>query len=120
MLEFLTSILSFIPGLSSIATSWINDAYNAKVTEYVTKLQVNEAQAAAIIEMEQAVQTKWWFVAAIPPLFAVPFVAYLWRAVLYDNVIMDGATSTPPLHGDLQTIFVMVLSFYFIKGFSTR
>lgn len=120
MLTMIMGVLKFIPGLTNFATTWLNDAYNAKVTEYVTRLQVNEAQAAAIIAMQEAVQVRWWFVAAIPPLFAMPFCLYIWRAVVWDNVIQDGATSTPALGGDLQTIFLMILTYYFMKGLSTR
>lgn len=120
MLTMIMGVLKFIPGLSNFATTWLNDKYNAQVTEYTARLQVNEEQAAAIIAMEQAVQTRWWFVAAIPPLMALPFVGYLWKSVFWDNVVLGGEGSTPALHGDLQTIFIMILSYYFIKGFSTR
>lgn len=120
MLALIGSIIQFIPGLTSLGQTWINSAYNAKVTEYVTKLNVDAATAQSIIAMEQAVQVRWWFVAAIPPLFALPFIFYIWRAVVWDNVVLGGEGSTPALHGDLQTIFLMVLSFYFIQGFRSR
>lgn len=120
MLLLIGKLFSVIPGLTSLGQSWIDDHYNAQVTEYTTRLNVSRDQALAIIQMQEAVQTKWAFVAAVPPLFALPFVLYIWRAVVWDNVVLGGEGSTPALHGDLQTIFIMILSYYFIKGFSTR
>lgn len=118
MLLLLGQLVSFIPGLTSLGTSWINASYNAKVDEIVAKTGASRDVALGVIQMQQAVQTRWWFVAAIPPMFAMAFVVYVWKAVVWDNVIMAGATSTPALNGTLGTVFIMVVAFYFAHGMS--
>lgn len=117
---FLLSLLKFIPGLSGLATTWLTDHYNAQVQEYVERLGVNRDVAVAIIQEQEAVQTKWWFVAAIPPLFALPYVLYTWKAVFWDKVVTGGTTSTDPINGTLGTVFIMIVTFYFVKGFQGR
>lgn len=120
MLGLLGSIISLIPGLSSLGQSWVNAHYNAQVQELQTKLGVQRDVAVSIVNMQEQVQTKWWFVAAIPPLFALPFVIYCWKAIAWDKVIMNGATSTDPITGTLGTVFIMIVTFYFAKGFMGR
>lgn len=117
---FLATILKFIPGLSSLATTWLNDHYNAQVQEYVERLGVNRDVAVAIIQEQEAVQTRWWFVALVPPLFAVPYVIYVWKAIAWDKVVMGGTTSTDPINGSLGTVFIMIVTFYFMRGFQGR
>lgn len=120
MLAFFGQILTFIPGLTKLGQSWVDDHYNAQVAEYTTRLNVSRDQAVAILQMQQAVQTKWWFVAAIPPMFALPYVIYTWKAIVWDKVIMQGATSTDTVGGFLGTVFLMIVTFYFAKGFAGR
>lgn len=118
LLGLVGQFFSFIPGLTSLGQTWVTAAYNAKVQQVVAQIGCDQATAVAIIQMQGQVQTKWWFVAIIPPLFALPYVLYVWRAVVFDNVIMDGATSTPALGGTLATVFIMVVTFYFAHGMS--
>lgn len=120
MFSLLGSLFSIIPGLTSLGQSWVTASYNAQVQEYTTRLNVNRDQAMAILAMQQAVQTKWWFVAIMPPLFALPYVIYTWKAVVWDNVVLGGAGNTPALGGILSTLFLMIVTFYFAKGFSGR
>jgi hypothetical protein len=120
MLLLFGKLFTLIPGLTSLGQSWINDHYNAQTQQLTAKYGLEEGIARQIIVEQEAVQTKWWFVAAIPPLFALPFVIYVWRAIAYDKVWMNGTTSTDPINGSLGTVFIMIVSFYFIKGFAGR
>lgn len=113
ILGVIGGFLQYIPGLVSLGQTWVTASYNAKVTEVTTKLNVDRDTAVALINMQAQVQTKWWFVAAVPPLFAVPYIAYTWKGVLWDNVIMDGSASTPALHGTLSVVYLMVVTYYF-------
>jgi hypothetical protein len=84
------------------------------VIQDVKKTQILEEGAVAttaIVEQGQ-VQTKWWFAAAIPPLFALPFIAYTWKVVVYD--IMLGLGSTAPIGGTVGWVYTMVVGFYFL------
>ena len=116
MLGILGSILSFIPGLTNLGNTWVKAHYDAQVQEIIARTGADRDVAVKLLEMQQAVQTRWWFVAAIPPLFALPYVLYVWRAVFWDNVVLGGAGSTPEIKGILATIFIMIVTFYFYVG----
>jgi hypothetical protein len=119
MIAFLGIIgqfFSLVPGLTGLGQTWINAHYNAQVQQVMAKLNADRDTAVAVLQMQGEVQSKFWFVAAIPPLFALPFVLWVWKAVVWDKLIMDGATSTDPLNGVLSTAFIMILTFYFAAG----
>jgi hypothetical protein len=119
MIAFLGLIGQFfqlVPGLTGLGQTWVKAHYDAQTQQIMARLQCDRDTAVAVLQMQSEVQVKWWFVAAIPPLFALPFVLYVWRCVVWDNVVMGGATSTPALGGNLATIFVMIVTFYFAAG----
>jgi hypothetical protein len=53
-----------------------------------------------------------WFTAAIRPLFALPFIIYLFKVIVWDKVFGWGVTD--PLSKELLDVFKTVLSFYFV------
>jgi hypothetical protein len=87
---------------------------DTKKTEIVTE----GAVAVATIQEQQAVQTKWWFAALIPPLFAIPFVMLTWKLVVYDTML--GWGTTDPLGSTINTVYGMVVGFYFLHVFGKR
>lgn len=114
----LGKVLSFIPGLTSLGETWVKSYYDAQVNEIIAKTGATRDIALGVLQMQQAVQTRWWFVAAIPPLFAMPYVIYVWKAVVWDKIILNGAGSTDPINGTLGTVFIMIVTFYFAHGMS--
>ena len=118
ILGLVGQFFQLIPGLTTLGTTWVNASYNAQVQEITTKLNCTRDEAVALMQMQAQIQTKWWFVAIVPPLFAVPYIAYTWKGVLWDNVIMNGAASTPALHDTLATVYLMVVAYYFGRALS--
>jgi hypothetical protein len=116
LLGFVGQFLQLIPGLTSLGQSWVKGHFDAQTQQIQAKLKCDADMAVAVLQMQGEVQSRWWFVAIIPPAFAIPFVLYVWRCVVYDNVIMGGATSTPALGGILATVFIMIVTFYFAAG----
>lgn len=119
MIAFLGIIgqfFSLVPGLTGLGQEWVKAHYDAQVQQVMAKLNTDRDMAVAVVNMQAEVQSKFWFVAIIPPLFALPYVLYVWKCVAWDNVIMGGASSTPALGGTLATIFIMIVTFYFAAG----
>ena len=48
----------------------------------------------------------------IRPLFALPFVVYLWKLVIWDKVLSLGVTD--PLSQELDDIMMMIIGAYFL------
>jgi|ERR1035437_9219904 hypothetical protein len=48
--------------------------------------------------------------------FAMPWVLYEWRVVVWDNVIMLGTTSTPPIKGEVGSWATTIISCLFGSG----
>ena len=76
----------------------------------------------ARIEGTAQVETKWWFVAILMDLFALPYAVYLWKAVLIDKVVAPimhwhGAwATTDPINGYLMTVFGIIVTGLFMYG----
>lgn len=51
-------------------------------------------------------------------MFAVPYAIYDAKAVLWDNVVMQGRGYTPALHGSLDTINWIIVTGLFMYGFT--
>lgn len=66
------------------------------------------ADAKAIILAEQGA----WYTACIRPLFALPFVIYNGKLVIWDKVL--GWGSTDPLSSELFQIEMIVIGAYFL------
>lgn len=82
---------------------------HAEVTKEVIRAEV-EAQKAGrdILIAEQG----RWYTAIIRPLFALPFVIYIWKLVVWDKVLSLGVTD--PLSAQLSDIMLTVIGAFFI------
>ena len=68
---------------------------------------VNRQTEASIIRQEQG----WWVTALPRPLFALIFLIYIGKCVVWDKVL--GWGSTDPLGSELSTLEYIVVSGYF-------
>lgn len=97
------------------------DAYRAKLTAENTsdriaadlaarELAVEERECALATQVVIAEQGRWY--TALPrPLFALAFIIYAWKVVVWDKVL--GLGTTDPLSGDVAQWAMMVLTAYF-------
>lgn len=97
------------------------DAYRAKLTAENTSEKIAADLAARELGVEQrerelatqAVMAEQgrWFTALPRPLFALAFVIYVWKVVVWDRVL--GLGSTAALTGDVAQWAMIVLTAYF-------
>ena len=97
------------------------DAYRAKLTSENTSEKIAADLAARELALEQrerelatqvliAEQGRWY--TALPrPLFALAFIIYVWKVVVWDTVLGLGVTN--PLSGDVAQWAMIVLTAYF-------
>ena len=97
------------------------DAYKAKLASENTSEKIAADLAARELCVEQrerelsaqiviAEQGRWY--AALPrPLFALAFIIYVWKVVVWDKVL--GWGTTDPLSGDVAQWAMIVLTAYF-------
>ncbi|WP_371346449.1 hypothetical protein [Ancylobacter sp. IITR112] len=80
----------------------------AEVTKESIRAEV-EAQKAGrdLLIAEQG----RWYTAIIRPLFALPFIVYVWKLVVWDKVFGWGVTD--PLSAQLSDIMLTVIGVYF-------
>ena len=112
----ITQIIGWITGgaLDRIG-GHLKDAYLAKqkAQTYEQKLEADltirqlEARQSVLIAEQSNWITRW-----IRPAIAFPFVAYLWKVVLWDKVF--GLGSTDPLSTDLAEIMMVMIGAYFL------
>lgn len=97
------------------------DAYRAKLSADNTTEKITADLAARELDVEQrerelatetviAEQGRWY--TALPrPLFALAFIIYIWKVVVWDKVL--GWGTTDPLTGDVSQWAMIVLTAYF-------
>lgn len=93
----------------------LKDAYLAKKQAQTDeqKLEADilirqlEGREAVLIAEQASGLTRW-----IRPAIAFPFVAYLWKVVLWDKVF--GLGSTDPLSKELAEIMMVMIGAYFL------
>lgn len=97
------------------------DAYRAKLGAENTSEKIAADLAAKELTVEQrerelatqaviAEQGRWY--TALPrPLFALAFIIYVWKVVVWDKVL--GWGTTDPLSGDVAQWAMIVLTAYF-------
>jgi hypothetical protein len=122
----LMAILGLIPGLSSLATAITTAYFNSKVQITTAKIGGDTAVAKAM--MIAAAQTEAsnvdrlkvigssWVLSFLVVGFALPWILYEWRVVVYDNVWMVGATSTPAIGGDVAGWATTIIACLFGSG----
>lgn len=108
MLILFSAILAFLGPVVNTVFKFLGAVQTTKQTEIVQE----GAVAVATIQEQAAVQTKWWFAALIPPLFAIPFIILTWKLVVWDTILGWGTTEA--LGTTINTIYGMVVGFYFL------
>lgn len=61
----------------------------------------------ALLRQEQG----WWVTALIRPLFALPFIIFAWKVVVWDKVLGWGVTDA--LDPNMWNVFLTVVGAYF-------
>jgi hypothetical protein len=97
------------------------DAYRAKLTAENTSDTIAADLAArelAVEARERELATQvvvaeqgHWYTALPRPLFALAFIIYVWKVVVWDKVL--GLGTTDPLSGDVAQWAMIVLTAYF-------
>lgn len=97
------------------------DAYRAKLSAENTSEKIAAELAAREMLVEQrerelAVQViiaeqGRWYTSLPRPLFALAFIIYVWKVVVWDKVL--GLGTTDPLSGDVAQWAMIVLTAYF-------
>lgn len=65
---------------------------------------------ASIIREEQG----WWVTALIRPLFALPFIIFSWKVIVWDKVLGSVTNgSTDALDPNMWSVFITVVGAYF-------
>lgn len=97
------------------------EAYRAKLSSENTSEKIAADLAARELAVEQRerelavqilrVEQGRWYTALPRPLFAMAFIIYVWKVVVWDKVF--GLGSTDPLSGDVAQWAMIVLTAYF-------
>lgn len=113
-------LLSF---LSGPLLSKIFDAYKlrleAKTTTEAKAVELAQAEIMAEIASRQAAkeiiiaEQGRWYTAIIRPLFALPFIIYIWKLVVWDKIVMGGTVATDGLGDNLTSVLTTIVACYF-------
>jgi hypothetical protein len=111
-------LLSFLSG--PLLNSLVN-AYKAKLdagnTRDAKAVDLAVAEISADIAARSAAkeiiiaEQGHWYTAIIRPLFALPFVIFAWKVVVYDKVL--GFGTTDPIDPNMWSVFLAVVGSYF-------
>lgn len=115
MLNLIGTLLGGATGILKLISGIFVSLSNEKIATINAEATVQTAS----IQGMAAVETKWDFAAMMIPCFAVPYAIYTCKAVAWDNVIapiLGRADITAPLTGDLQTVFLIVVSGIFLHA----
>jgi hypothetical protein len=117
---FLKTILSWATGggIAAIGTE-LRGAYEARLKATNDHEKLAAEETIARLEAQQSIllaEQGRWLTAWIRPAFALPFVIYLWKLVLWDKVLKQG--STDALSPELSQIMMVIIGAYFLtRGF---
>lgn len=103
MLAIIFSAFKFLGGIAS-------GFFGVEQAKIAATAQVE----TATIEGEAAVQTKWWFVAILQDLFAIPPAIYLGKLFVWDKVLKMGVTD--PLSTELNYVLMIIVASIFLQG----
>jgi hypothetical protein len=111
-------LLSF---LSGPLLGKIFDAYKlrleAKTTTEAKAVELAQAEIMAEIASRQAAkeiiiaEQGRWYTAIIRPLFALPFIIYIWKLIVWDKVLKLGVTDS--LSDNLTSVMMTIIACYF-------
>ncbi len=126
MISLIGTFLALIPGISSVIQAITSAWFNAKVQLYQAKTGVIRDVAVAAIQAEvvnNQTKVSWIMALASNPVmlfivfgFAFPYIAYEWKAILWDKVIMLGTTSTDAITGPLADWAQIILGGIFVTS----
>ena len=111
----------FLSFLSGPLLTKLVEAYKAKLDSGNTKDAKAVDLAVAEINAEIAARSAakeiiiaeqgHWYTAIIRPLFALPFVIFAWKVVVYDKVLGWGVTDA--IDPNMWSVFLAVVGSYF-------
>jgi hypothetical protein len=105
LLALLLPLLKLLDGIFGYVS-------NVETTKLQTATQVEVASISGIASVER----RWWFVSALIPAFAIPYALYYGKVVAWDNVWMNGHSSTPALHGSADTVGWIIVTGLFLHA----
>ena len=114
-------LLSFLSGPLSKISSDLKEAYKAKLEAQNDKeklladerIAVLEARKTSILAAQSNPVERF-----VRPLFALPFIIYTWKLVIWDKVLEWGTTDA--LSSELSYIWMIILGGYFIDVTAKR
>ena len=115
-MSWLIKLLS-LPILNSLVAAYkakldAGNTKDAKAVELaVAEIQAEIAARSAAKEIIIAEQGRWW-TAMIRPLFALPFVIFIWKIVVYDKVFGLGVT-VGSLDANMKEVLLAIVYSYF-------
>lgn len=86
--------------------------FDYKTTQLTTQAAVEETEITSMAAVEQ----RWPFVAFMIPALSMPYAIFVWKAIVWDKVLMGGTTSTDPLTGSLAWGFPIVMGGLFLHS----
>lgn len=114
-MKWLVNILS-LPILNSFVAAYkakleAGNTKDAKAVELaVAEIQAEIAARHAAKEVIIAEQGHW-YTAVIRPLFALPFVIFAWKVIVWDKVLKMGTTDA--IDPNMWSVFMAVVASYF-------
>lgn len=115
MLSGILAAIGGIKGLLGLGTSIaqsIADAKIAAITAGTEEERIRAEERAKALEAKARTHGKVEAFARLA--FALPYIAWLWKAVAYDKVWMGGTTATDGLTGAVEWGLMIVMGFYFL------
>lgn len=117
-MNLLGSLLSWFTGggLTGLASE-LNDAYKARLSAQTDKEKLAADERMNLVQARVAAQTTGpgsFSAKTVRALFAVPFIIYVWKLVIWDKVLKLGTTED--LSSDLWKVFIIILTFYFLDN----
>lgn len=119
-------IAGMIPGISSLVSAITTAYFNSKVMITTAKIGGDTAVAQAMLVTQakldatrvQGLQVIGgsWVLSFLVVGFALPWIIYEWRVVVWDNVVMLGTTATPAIKGDVAGWASTIIACLFGSG----
>jgi len=100
----------FLPIAGQLAKAY-TDLANAKTDADRIKADVTIKQLEA---RQAALANGGWITAVVQALWALPFIIYAWKLVVWDKVLAWGATD--PLGDTMGSVMVTIVGFYFLSS----
>lgn len=117
-LTIITTVLGFIPGLSDLTAKLLASKFDKDVKMYAAKTGVAKEVAVEAIRANAQVQTKWWFVALVPVIWAVPFIAFDTKIVVWDKMLGWGVTD--PLDPNMWYVHMTIVGGFFAHAIADK